>query len=265
MAELKRLLIVSPNPVDGASLRDEVKRRAGGGPAEVRLIMPAVEDSKLKHAFGDVDDARAQSQGQLQETIDGLDDEGITLTAAVGDADPLIATEDALGTFPADEVLIVTHPDRDAEWFEEDLFERAAKRFEPPIVHVEISGNGESLHEAEQSSSGVSRDEPEEGELELSENLPPFSRRDLLGMIVAIAGTIVLAILAASSDHGDSGFAGSSAVRILIAIAFALINLAHVVGLVFFNSQQYRGAGRALFANLSLWGTLTAIVVSLLL
>jgi hypothetical protein len=265
MAESKRLLIVSPNQVDGKTLRSEVKRRTGDAPTEVRLIIPAVEESKLKHAFGDVDEARADSRKQLGPSVEGLEGGNIKVSAAVGDADPLIATEDALGAFPADEVLIVTHPEQDAEWFEEGLFEGAAERFEPPVIHVELAGDGESLHEAEQSSSGVSRDEPEEGELELSENLPPFSRRDLLGIIVAIAGTIVLAILAASSDHGDSGFAGGSAVRILIAIAFALVNLAHVVGLVFFNSQKYRGAGRALFANLSLWGTLIAIVVSLLI
>jgi hypothetical protein len=224
--------------------------------------MPAVEESKLKHAFGDVDEARAQSRERLQAAVEGLDDESITLTAAVGDADPLIATEDALGTFPADEILIVTHPDRDAEWFEEDLFERATERFEPPIVHVELTRNGENLRDAEESGAGVSRDEPEEGELELSRNLPPFSKRDLLGIFVAIAGTIILALLAASSNDTSGG---AGAARILIATAFALINLAHVVGLLFFNSQKYRGGGRALFANLSLWGTLAALVVSLLL
>jgi hypothetical protein len=265
MTEAKRLLIISPNPVAGENLRDEVKRRAGDAGAEVRLIMPAAEDSKLKHAFGDVDEARAESREQLEHSVKGLDGENITVSSAVGDADPLIATEDALGSFAADEILIVTHPDQDAEWFEEDLFERAAERFEPPVVHVELAGNGERLKETGESDTGVPRDEPDEGELVLSRNLPPFSKRDLIGIVVAIGGTIVLAILAASSDHGDSGFAGSSAVRILIAIAFALVNLAHVVGLVLFNSQKYRGAGQALFANLSLWGTLAAIVVSLLL
>lgn len=262
MAKSKRLLIVSPNPVDGEALRDEVNRRAGDAPAEVRLIMPAAEDSKLKHVMGDVDEARVQSREQLEASLEGLDGDNITITAAVGDADPLIATEDALGSFAADEVLIVTHPDDKAEWFEEDLFERAAERFEPPVIHVELHRNGSELVEAEQSSPGISRDEPDPGEIALSENLPPFSVRDLIGIGVAIVGTIVLALLAASTDNTRGGVA---AVRILIATAFALVNLAHVVGLLFFNSQQYRGFGRTLFARLSLYGTLTAIAVSLLL
>jgi hypothetical protein len=263
MAEPKRLLIVSPNQVDGETLRDEVRRRTGDTPTEVRLIIPAVEESKFKHAFGDVDEAVAESREQLKPSVEGLEGGNIKVSAAVGDADPLIATEDALGGFAADEVLIVTHQQQDAQWFEEGLFERAVERFEPPVIHVELAGNGENLHETEASGAGVSRDEPEEGELELSRNLPPFSKRDLLGIVVAIVGTIVLALLAANvGDHSNSGRAAG---RILIAIAFALVNLAHVVGLVFFNSQQYRGAGRALFANLSLWGTLAAIVVSLLI
>jgi len=253
-------LIISPNPVDGATLRDEVNRRTGDGQAEVRLIIPAVEDSKLKHAFGDVDEAMAQSREQLQTTVDGLEGGNIKVAAAVGDADPLIATEDALGSFPADEVLIVTHPEGDSEWFEEGLFEQAAQRFEPPVVHVELGGNGARLQETEESGRGT-RD-VDTGEVELSPNLPPFSKRDLIGIVVAIVGTIVLALLAASSDDTRGG---SGAARILIATAFALINLAHVVGLVFFNSQQYRGLGRSLFARLSTFGTPIAIVVSLLL
>jgi hypothetical protein len=274
MAEPMRLLIVSPPAVDGKRLREEVERRAGERPAEVQLIAPAVTESKLKAAMGDVDEAMGEASERLEETLEGLRGDRVTAEGMVGDADPLVATEDALGTFPADEVLIVTHAGDKAEWFEEDLFDRAAERFEPPLIHVELGANGaQPLAETEESSAGVSRDEPEEGELELSRNLPPFSRRDLLGIVVAIVGTIILALLAANVGHSShGGGAGrisahtfSDAARILIAIAFALINLAHVVGLVIFNSQEYRGQGRHFFANLSLFGTPIAIVVSLLL
>jgi hypothetical protein len=262
MANAKRLLIVSPNRVDGHALRDEVKRRVGDASAEVRLIVPAVEESRLKHALGDVDAARTEAESELESRVQGLAGEGVEVSAAVGDSDPLVAVEDALGTFQADEVLIVTHPDDQAEWFEEDLFDRAAQRVEPPLIHVELTGEGSKLTETEKSGPGTSDDEIAEGEVEISPNLPPFSKRDLVGIFIAIIGTIVLALLAASGGNGDSG---TSAARILIAIGFSLLNLAHVVGLLFFNSQQYRGPGRSLFANLSTFGTPIAIVVSLLL
>jgi hypothetical protein len=263
MEKPQRLLVVSPTDLDGAALRKEIERRTGNRPAEVLMVAPAVTESKLKTAFGDVDDAIANAERRLADAIDDLRSERVAVSGAIGESDPLVAAEDALGAFPADEILIVTHRGDEAEWFEESLFERAAERFEPPVAHIELGeGNGSGqLAEVERSGAGISRDEPAEDELELSPNLPPFSRRDLLGILVAVVGTIVLALLAASADP-DSG---TGAARILIAIAFALLNLAHVVGLVLFNSQQYRGAGRNLFANLSLFGTPVAIVVSLLI
>jgi hypothetical protein len=260
----KRLLVISPAAVDGSALRAEIERRTGDGEAEVRLVSPAVTESRVKHAFGDVDDAIDDAQRRLDQTVEGLGGGGVSASATIGDADPLVATEDALGTFPADEVLVVTHREEEAEWFEEDLFERAAERFEPPIVHVELAGNGaRGLAETERSEAGISRDEPGPDEVELSPNLPPFSKRDLLSIAVAIVGTIVLALLAA--NVGDDSNSATAAARILIAIGFALVNLAHVVGLVFFNSQEYRGPGRELFGNLSLFGTPAAIVVSALI
>jgi hypothetical protein len=265
MPERMRLLVIAPVAVDGWALREQIERHAGEQPAEVYLVCPAVTDSKVRHAFGDVDDAIAEADARLADSINDLRGDRVTASGTVGDSDPLIAAEDALGSFPADEVLIVTHRDAEAEWFERDLFERVAARFEPPVDHIELgAGNGSGrLSEAQHAPAGVSRDEQDEDEVRLSANLPPFSRRDLAGIVVAIVGTVVLAILAANPPGGTDSFAGAA--RILIAMGFALVNLAHVVGLVFFNSQRYRGVGETLFGTLSLVGTPLAIVASLLL
>jgi hypothetical protein len=259
-----RLLVIAPAAVDGSALRREIEHRSRGK-AEVRLVVPAVTESKVRHAFGDVDDAIADAKSRLARSVEGLRGNGISVSATIGDSDPIVAAEDALGSFPADEVLIVTHSAEQADWYERDLFERAAERFQPPVTHIELGdGNGQrELAEVERAGPGVSPDEPGPDEVALSPNLPPFSKRDLAGIAVAIAGTVVLAILAANPPGGTDSSGGAA--RILIAIAFALINLAHVVGLVFFNSQRYRGVGQQLFARLSLFGTPLAIVVSLLI
>ena len=265
MARALRLLVVAPAVADGRPLREEVKRRAGDRGAEVQLVVPAVTASKVKHAFGDVDDAIVDAERRLQEAVRGLQGDDVRASASIGDSDPLVAAEDALGGFPADEILIVTQPGEEAEWFEEDLFDRAAERFVPPVIHVEIGANGDRQpDEVERSGRGLSRrQQADADEVELYEGMPPFSRRDLASITVAIAGTIALALLAANPPGGTDSFGGAA--RILIAMAFALINLAHVVGLVFFNSQGYRGPGRTLFGNLSLFGTPLAILVSALL
>ena len=258
----KRLLVIAPTGLEGRALREEIESRAGGDSAEVRVVFPAVTHSKFKSVMGDVDDAIGEAQGRLEESMDGLRSDRISVSAKVGDNDPMVAAEDELGLFRADEVLIVTHDEAEADWFEEDLYDRAAERFQPPVTHIELKGGGDGMVETEHSSAGVPEQQGED-EIELTENLPPFSKRDLLGIVVAIVGTLILVLLAANvGDHSNTSRAAG---RILIATAFILVNLAHVVGLVFFNSQQYRGFGRELFGRLSLYGTPLAIVVSLLI
>ena len=100
-----------------------------------------------------------------------------------------------------------------------------------------------------------------------SRNLPPFEKRDLLGVVVAIVGTIVLVVLAAACGDVEegSGSSPSCGARIAIAGAVGLINAAHIVGIFLFESVGYRGFFARMFSLLSLVLTPTAIVVSLLI
>jgi hypothetical protein len=259
-----RLLVIAPAEVDGAALREEIEHEHGGGQAQVHLIAPAVTGSPIKHAMGDVDEGAERARERLEPAMRDLKQSRMRVSGGVGDADPMIAAEDALAIFPADEVLLVTHRDGDTEWFEDGLFDRASERLRPPVSHAVVAGSpDEGVREVERSGSGASERELAENEVGLSPNLPPFERTDLAGIVVALVGTVLLAILAADAgDHSNTAFAAS---RILIAIAFALINLAHVVGLLFFDSVGYRGPAQTLFRTLSLIGTPIAVAVSLLL
>lgn len=99
-------------------------------------------------------------------------------------------------------------------------------------------------------------------EVQLSVNLSPFTRGDLVAVVVAIAGTIVAIVLAATGPGVESG---AGAAQILIAIGVSLVNMAHVVGLLLFESVSYHGAGQTFFRTLSLVATPAAIVANLLL
>lgn len=105
-------------------------------------------------------------------------------------------------------------------------------------------------------------DRAAEAEVEISENLPRFSRGDLAGMVMGVTGTIVAIVLAAAGP-GPQTTAGAAA--ILIAIAISLVNMAHVVGLTLFESVHYRGGFARFFRYLSLTGTPAAIVANLLI
>ncbi|HEU4944148.1 MAG TPA: hypothetical protein VFT10_03215, partial [Solirubrobacterales bacterium] len=89
-----------------------------------------------------------------------------------------------------------------------------------------------------------------------SHNFPPLTPAQVGGILVAIVGTLLLGFLAADSP---------SAGRILVALAMALVNLAHVVGLFLFQSVGYEGVWSRFFARLSLIGTPVAVVASILI
>jgi hypothetical protein len=107
-------------------------------------------------------------------------------------------------------------------------------------------------------------DPPHEHEWRASENMPPLSREDMISIAVAALGTvavIVIAIASAGGEHGDYG--PVTIARVLIATGILLINMAHVVGILFFESVDYHGPFQHFIARLSTFGTIGAIVVSL--
>lgn len=263
-----RLLVVAAEEISGGALRDAVREHVEGREAEVRLIAPALTESRIEHTMGDVDDALVAARERLEHSAAELGRAGIETEATIGDPDLRLAIQDALQTFDADEILIVAHREG-GPYLERQGIAEAERDFEPPITElfVERHEDGEpTVAEIEHVGPGQHRADPGEREPE-SRNLPPFSPRDLIGIVVAIVGTIVLVVIAASGSDdlsGDGGLSSQSA-QILIAGGMALINLAHVVGLTLFQTVSYRGVGPDLFARLSLYGTPIAIVVSLLL
>jgi hypothetical protein len=265
-----RLLVVATEAVAGAELRETVAEHLRDGRAAVHVVSPAVTERGLKHAMGDIDEAIGEASRRLDESLRQLGDLDAEVTGGVGDSDPLLAIEDALQLFPADEILIVTHPDEESRWLEKDIFERARHKFEPPITHVvaERDRSGEEhVADVEHAPRGV--EEPADAKARgRSANLPPMTALDVGGSVVAIVGTIVLVVLAATCP-GDLQEGGGSdtacVVRAIIAGLFGLINIAHVVGIVLFESVRYRGPFQRVFAQLSLFGTPIAIVASLII
>jgi hypothetical protein len=97
-----------------------------------------------------------------------------------------------------------------------------------------------------------------------SENMPPLTREDIVGMVVAGLGTAALILLAATSAGGEHGSYGAVTIaRILIATGVLLINLADVVGIFFFESVDYHGPFQHFIARLSLLATAGGLIVSL--
>ncbi len=266
-APSSRVLVVIAETVDGSAVREALEERLAEG-AEVRLVAPALIESPIEHVMGDVDAAAVVARERLERSLEELKKAGIEAEGSVGDTDLRLAIQDSLQTFDADEIVVVAHHEGGA-YLERQGIEEAERDFEPPITEVFVEREqGEArVADVERKPAGQPEADPDEVEGG-SANFPPFSPRDVLGIAIAVVGTIILVLLAASGGGGGEDLnegLGDQGWRILIAGVFGLINLAHVVGLTLFQAGPYRGFGRDLFARISLIGTPLAIVVSLFL
>jgi GABA permease len=134
--ETKRILVVANETAEGAQLHETVLAR-GNGSAEVHVVSPAL-NSRLRHWISDVDQARHAAEDRLAKCLGRLREAGLDARGSVGDSDPLQAIADALHFFPADEIVVATHPEKRSNWLERDLVERARSRYALPVLHVVV-------------------------------------------------------------------------------------------------------------------------------
>jgi hypothetical protein len=133
----KKLLVVATAPVEPGSLRDAVREYAGDE-TEIHVLAPASDVSPLQWLASDEDKAREKAAKVASAAAESVEPEASRTGAEVGDTDPVQAIEDALRTFPADEVLVVTRPEDDASWLEQDSAQEARERFGVPVTRLTV-------------------------------------------------------------------------------------------------------------------------------
>jgi hypothetical protein len=135
----RHLLVVVTTKVPDAKL-NELARQLAGDDAEMLVVAPASDISRLDWLTNAEDDARAEAGSLADKTAAATPTTDVE--AQVGDSDPVKAIEDALREFPADEVLIITRPDDDASWLEEGSGETAQARFRLPVSVATVGEDG---------------------------------------------------------------------------------------------------------------------------
>jgi nucleotide-binding universal stress UspA family protein len=103
-----KLLVLTPEPIDAEALRAVAGDEAAD--AEVLVISPAVHESGMRFWLSDADDAIESAQETADETAERLEEDGIDAVADTGESEPAVALQDALATFPADQIVVFTHP-----------------------------------------------------------------------------------------------------------------------------------------------------------
>jgi GABA permease len=136
-APVRRILVVANETVAGHELREVIGRKAEGVSEDVLLVCPAL-NSKLRTWTSDEDGARDAAKARLDSSLARLAELGVQARGEIGDGDPLQALEDALREFPADEIVVSTHPPGRSHWLELGVVENARMRYDVPVTHVVV-------------------------------------------------------------------------------------------------------------------------------
>jgi hypothetical protein len=132
----RHVLVVANETLTGSLLRDVIARR-GGTSLQLDILAPVLT-SRAHHLMSDYGAETREAQRRLDASLAWAGSQGLEATGEVGDPDPLTGIEDELRDFGADEVIVVTHPRKQANWAESGELERLRRELEVPITHVVI-------------------------------------------------------------------------------------------------------------------------------
>jgi GABA permease len=133
-----RLLVVANETVGGKALLDEIGDRCRNRNCEILVVTPALTASRASHWVSDVDEAIELARQRMELSLIAIGELGLKAKGEIGDSDPNVAIEDALRVFPADEIVISTHPPERSRWLEHGVVERAREQIDLPITHVVV-------------------------------------------------------------------------------------------------------------------------------
>ena len=132
-----KLLVVTPEPVDASLLRSALGDEVRG--AEVLVVSPASNRSKIAFWVSDSDEAIAEAETAQVDTVERLEEAGVDAAGRTGESEPAQAIDDALATFPADRIVIFSHPEGDRDYREDEGLADAESRWNVPVTHALIS------------------------------------------------------------------------------------------------------------------------------
>ncbi len=140
---MKEILVVANRTLGGKKLLDRVRALAAEDDVRFRLVVPITKPSSGLVIYDEA--VRHAAEVRIDLAISLLGDEGIEATGAVGDADPFLATMDAIAEHRPSEVIVSTHPVTHSGWLRRDLIERVQSASGLPVEHIVTDLESEGL------------------------------------------------------------------------------------------------------------------------
>jgi hypothetical protein len=133
------LLVLTSEPVSADQIRSALSADADLEKSQVMVVAPALQTSAVRFWMSDTDEAIEKAQAVGRESREQLESEGVSAKADTGEADPYRAVQDALQTFPADRLLVFSHPDGEQLYREDVDHDELEIRFGLPVDRAELS------------------------------------------------------------------------------------------------------------------------------
>ncbi len=143
MPEPAHVLVVAHQTAATPGLLDAVRERAQRGAATFHLVVP--QRAHGMHKVVDPQDAGAdEAQRVLDAALPKLSEAaGHEVTGSVGDAEPLMAIQDAVNLGDFNEIIISTLPLGISRWLKLDLVSKA-RGLGLPVTHVAAANKVEA-------------------------------------------------------------------------------------------------------------------------
>lgn len=137
----QRLLVIADSHCSETALRDEIVAGLADAVA-VHLVVP-VRVSHLHFMADDESSEQREAERSMRISVGLLRQRGVSTTGSVGSDKPLESMTDALASFPATRVLLVTPPEEDSYWLERDLLAKARPLTDVPVTQVVVPSTPE--------------------------------------------------------------------------------------------------------------------------
>jgi GABA permease len=136
----RHVLVVANEALAGGELRERIVG-SDGERVEIDVLAPVLT-SHVHLGVTDVDRETRAAQRRLERSLAWARAQRIRARGSVGRTSPVLAIEDELRDFGADEVIVVTHPRERETWQERGELERLREELDVPVTHVVVGDGG---------------------------------------------------------------------------------------------------------------------------
>jgi GABA permease len=139
MCRTTKLLVIANLTIDANEIRDAIVSRAAGGPLEVTLVAPVLSGAGSMRA------RRTATALRLDAAVERLREAGVKAKGIMGDADPMVAVQEAWDPRRFDEVMVVTPPTGVPRWMPADLPHRVGRLTAASVTRIVAAGSWSGL------------------------------------------------------------------------------------------------------------------------